>query len=94
MCITLESDEQEIRTSTPINKFLFLGCNMPFLYNKKENEFLRILIFATHSLMTIFNKCSKFQNYLINIIGVVTSYSHILLVKHCAVKFLFFMPSL
>ena len=32
-----------------------------------------ILIFAAHGLQTIFNKCSKFQNDLINILGDMTS---------------------
>ena len=32
----------------------------------------KILSFATHGLMTIFNKCSKFQNDPINILGDMT----------------------
>ena len=32
-------------------------------------KFWKILIFATHGLIAIFNKCSKFQNDLINILG-------------------------
>ena len=39
------------------------------VFIENENEFLKILIFATHGLMTILNKCSKFQNDLINILG-------------------------
>ena len=41
--------------------------------------FLKILIFATHGLMTIFNKWSKFQNDLISILRDMTSLSHFLL---------------
>ena len=40
---------------------------------KNENDFLKILIFGTHGPMTIFNKCSKFKNDLINILGDKTS---------------------
>ena len=43
------------------------------VFIKNENDFLKILIFAKHGLMTIFNKCSKFQNDLINILGDMTS---------------------
>ena len=50
----------------------FLGKKMMFLSKTKTN-FLKILIFGTHGLMTIFNKCSKFQNDLINILGDMTS---------------------
>ena len=39
-----------------------------FLSKTKKN-FWKILIFATHDLMTLFNKCSKFQNDLINMQG-------------------------
>ena len=36
-------------------------------------KFLNILIFATHSRMTIFNKFSKFQKDLIKIVNYMTS---------------------
>ena len=36
---------------------------------ENENEVFKILIFATHDLMTIFNERSKFQNDLMNILG-------------------------
>ena len=38
------------------------------LFYHQQMIFL-ILIFATRGLMTIFNKCSKFQKDLINILG-------------------------
>ena len=41
---------------------------MPFIA-KTKRKFLKILIFATHGLKTIFNNWSKFQNDLINILG-------------------------
>ena len=54
-----------------MKKFHFWVKNAVFIKNK--NEFLKILIFSTHGHMTIFNKCSKFQNDLINILGDMTS---------------------
>ena len=38
-----------------------------------ENEFSKNSDFLTHGPMTTFNKCSKFQNDLINILGDMTS---------------------
>ena len=67
LCKTLKSDGQEIKISTGIEKCLFLVKYAVFIEN--ENRFQKILSFATHGLMTIFNKRSKFQNDLINIQG-------------------------
>ena len=57
--------------------FLTLKYKGEMLEVSKECGHLSLLIIATHCLMTIFNKCSKFQNDLINILGDMTSYSHI-----------------
>ena len=54
---TLESDWQEIKISTRIKKFHF-GVKYAVFIEKKI--VWKILIFATHGLMTIFNNCSKF----------------------------------
>ena len=56
-----------------MKKFHFWVKYAVFINN--ENEFFKILIIAihVHGLMTIFNKCFKFQNDLVNILGDMTS---------------------
>ena len=71
LCKTLGKDGQEIKILTHMKKFHF-WVKMLFLSKTKMN-FWKILIFGTHGLMTIFSKCSKFQNDLINILGDMTS---------------------
>ena len=60
-----------IRVVPELTPFLFLVKNSVFIIIEKE--FLKNSDFGTHDLMTIFNKCSKFQNDLINILGDITS---------------------
>ena len=74
---TLENNGQGAKYRLVWRNLIF-GLNMLFLSKTKMN-FWKILIFATHGLKTIFNKCSKFQNDLINILGDMTSLSTILL---------------
>ena len=52
--------------------FHFWVKKMLFISKMKMN-FWKILIFARHDLMTIFNQYSKFQNSVINILGDMTS---------------------
>ena len=57
----------EIKSSTRMKKF---HCWVKYaVLNKTENEILKILNFATHCLMTIFNKCYNFLNDVINNLG-------------------------
>ena len=50
LCKTLESEWQEIKISTYMKKFHFIGNIWRFI--KNENDFLgKIQIFATHSLI-------------------------------------------
>ena len=60
-----------IKISTRINIFHF-GVKYVF-FSKLKMNFWKILIFATHGLMTILNKCSKLQNDVINILGDIAS---------------------
>ena len=66
LCKTLEKDGQEIKISTRMKKFHFWVKYAVFI--KTKMNFWKILIFSTHGLMTIFNKRSKFQTDLINIL--------------------------
>ena len=77
LCKTFESDGQEIKLLTQVKNFHFGVKYAVFIEN--ENECLKNTDFATHGLMTIFNKWSKFQTDLINILGDMASQSHILL---------------
>ena len=43
------------------------------VFIKNVNEVLKNSEFASHGLMTIFNKCSKFPNDVINTLGDMTS---------------------
>ena len=67
-------DEQEIKISTHMEKFHIWVKNAVFI--KNENEFLK-----NYDFWYMFNKCSKFQNDLINILEDITS--------HYAVSFLY-----
>ena len=51
-----------------MKKFHFCVKYAVLSENKNEN-LKKILIFATHGLMTVLNEWSKFQNDLINILG-------------------------
>ena len=57
LCKTLEHDEQEIKISTRVKKFHFLGKIA--VLSKTKMIFWKILIFATHGIMTIFNNSNK-----------------------------------
>ena len=57
--------------NTRKKKFHFWVKYAAFIEN--ENEFLKILIFGTHGLMTIFNKCSEFQKDFIKSLADLTS---------------------
>ena len=66
----VNSDAPEIKK---IDSYKEFWCKMLFFNQKTKINILKNQIFATHGLLTIFNKCSKFQNDPINSLGYVTS---------------------
>ena len=64
---SLETGGQDIKILTHMKKLHF-GVKYD-VFSENENEIMKILIIATHGLITIFSKCSKFHNDLINILG-------------------------
>ena len=63
-------------------EILFLGKIYCFYQKRKINAFLikkKFRFFAIRGRMTIFNKCSKFQNDLINTLGDMTSLTRTLI---------------